>query len=106
MARAGAVSVAQDRHVVCLQAFVCLNHVKAHQLALAKHAATTATDGAEVHKDLVATVTNDKAEAFLDVEPLDGAFLVTFRSAVVKIVFFVVILIAGLGTARCCLARG
>ncbi len=60
-----------------------------------------------MYEDFVATVTNDKAEALLHVEPFDGALFVAFRGAVVKIVFVVIVGVGRLaGTGRTALAAG
>ena len=59
-------SVAQDGHVVGLEAFVCFHNVKAYQLTLAQNPAPAATNGTEVNEYFITTVAHDEAEAFLD----------------------------------------
>src|SRR5690606_6982721 len=85
--------------------FIGIDHVKPNQLALAQHAAATATNGTEVNENFIAAFAHDKAEAFFDVEPFDRALFITFRSAVVKVVFFVVVIVFLLtGASRTVLA--
>ena len=86
-------SVTQDGNVIGLQPLVGFHNIKANQLSLAENTAAATTDSTEVNENLIATVTHDKAKAFLDIKPLDGAFFITLRAVLVVAVVFVLIVV-------------
>ena len=68
-----AVAGQGNNHIFCLQALVALHDRELDALALDQNAVALAANRPEVHEDVVAAVTGDKAEALGGVEPLHRA---------------------------------
>src|SRR3990167_7232269 len=60
-------------HIFGLQPFVTIHDRELHALAFNQYTVTFATNGPEMHENIIAGITGNKAEAFGGVEPLDGA---------------------------------
>jgi hypothetical protein len=59
-------------HIFGLQAFVTVHDRELHTLAFDQDTVTLATNGPEMHENIIAGITGNKAEAFGCVEPLYG----------------------------------